>query len=492
MAKVFTSEADEVLIATILQRRGLGAVKVEPKWRALRLALALSLRQPEAPDAIYDDCKPRKGEYALAQLTGEGQDEDFTDAYCALLSVYHEEDLFRDDGRYVKLLQRHIRRGLAEIERGWRDSHDFHEYLYQELFSRPSTSSEGAKAEDLSDLLRAALRDNAVAATIDGLHDGARLQCYQLTLADAAQWRGLQRSNENISVALGKGAISIVQGGAPGRVQVLVPKPRLSWAPILWKDVQRHVPKADSAALGVTLGVETLGEPFGFDLSEAPHVLLGGTTGSGKSVCMHVLLSSLLLHHTARSLNLCLVDPKRVEFAVYGPLPHLRNKRVLNEADEALDAMHDLVREMESRESQLARLGVKTLAEWRARDEDAPPYVVLAVEELADLLLQRPEVEAPLVRLAQKGRSSGIHLILATQRPDSVTFSGLLRSNIPSRIALAVQKSSESRIILDEVGAESLLGKGDMLVRLVGGVAQRVHGAWISNEEVVSVVTCPP
>lgn len=490
MAKIATSTNDEVIIKQILNKGLLSTdEKRDPKWISLRLALALSLRHKSMPEETFDHftaSDPRKGEYALQQVSGEGSDHDYTDAYRAVLSIYHDTDLFADHDGFIRYLQRHIRRGLAEIERSWRDSHDFHEYLFQELFSR--TSSNTPSVIDLTSALLAALHENGIDADIRTIHDGPRLQSYETVLTDATQLRTLQRARENIEFALARDAITLQSGIEPRRVDIQVPKPRTNWRTVTWSEVSPHLPTTDVAQLGVALGVDPLGIPVSFDLASAPHLLVGGTTGSGKSVCLHALISSLLLGHGPQSMRLCLIDPKQLEFAAYAALPDLWSDEPLVDASTALDALLTLVSEMEQREAALARLGYKQLTEWRRQQRDAPPYLVIVVEELADLLMQRPEVEVPLVRLAQKGRASGIHLILATQRPDSATFSGLLRSNIPSRIALTVQKAAESRIILDETGAEHLLGQGDMLLKLVGQDVRRVHGAAITSVDIDAAI----
>ncbi|HNI74323.1 MAG TPA: FtsK/SpoIIIE domain-containing protein, partial [Accumulibacter sp.] len=340
----------------------------------------------------------------------------------------------------------------------------------------------------LTSALLAALHENGIDADIRTIHDGPRLQSYETVLTDATQLRTLQRARENIEFALARDAITLQSGIEPRRVDIQVPKPRTNWRTVTWSEVSPHLPTTDVAQLGVALGVDPLGIPVSFDLASAPHLLVGGTTGSGKSVCLHALISSLLLGHGPQSMRLCLIDPKQLEFAAYAALPDLWSDEPLVDASTALDALLTLVSEMEQREAALARLGYKQLTEWRRQQRDAPPYLVIVVEELADLLMQRPEVEVPLVRLAQKGRASGIHLILATQRPDSATFSGLLRSNIPSRIALTVQKAAESRIILDETGAEHLLGQGDMLLKLVGQDVRRVHGAAITSVDIDAAI----
>lgn len=486
--KVFTSRDDETLIRTI-QQHGLFAPKSDPKWKVLRLALALSLRYAEPPAESFDDYHPKDGEYALAQLCGEGQEADFTDAVRALLSVYHGSDLFAAaDDQFVKLLQRHVRRGLNEIERGWAVGHDFHEFLYQELFGKRQQEAD-VPVEDLTQRLLASLRHFDIRADVRNMIDGPRLQSYQTILADAGQLRLLQKRTEELAFDLACGPISIAIGQESRQADILIPKPRNAWTPVTWDRVEAAIPNQQSARLGVVLGVDPQGQPFTFDLAAAPHVLVGGTTGSGKSVCLHALICSLLSRHDPGTLRLCLIDPKRTELSDYAGVPHLWEGSPVQDVGLAADTLQDVATEMERREAALAQRGLKQLAEWRAEGTDAPPYLVVVVEELADLLLQHPEAESPLIRLAQKGRASGIHLVLATQRPDSVTFSGLLRSNVPSRIALTVQKATESRIIIDDVGAELLLGHGDMLVKLIGVPVRRVHGVFLGSDDIRAIVS---
>jgi len=261
-----------------------------------------------------------------------------------------------------------------------------------------------------------------------------------------------------------------------------VPRPPAQWTTPGCELIGTWQPPA--SGLPILLGVDITGALRTRDLLQAPHVLIAGTTGSGKSVCLHGLLLSLLITCAPTRLQLLLVDPKRVEFAAYQGLPHLLAPVVVD-AVEATRRLNELVKEMERREKLLETQGAR---EWSDLGDMAPARIVVVVEELADLFAQSPEAEAPLVRLAQKARAAGIHLLLATQRPDAATFSGLLRTNIPSRIALTVQKASDSRIVLDESGAEKLLGKGDVLVKWVGEAIQRVHALNIRPTDIKQVL----
>ncbi|MDR5876938.1 FtsK/SpoIIIE domain-containing protein [Caballeronia sp. LZ032] len=244
---------------------------------------------------------------------------------------------------------------------------------------------------------------------------------------------------------------------------------------------------ADDLGLPVFVGLDLDGANVSFDLRTAPHLLVGGATGMGKSVCLHTLVLSLLLGRSAETLQLALIDPKQVEFAPYSGLDNLFGGEVVPDVAGALKLLQRLVVEMDTRYATFAGLGVSDIAQALKKGAELP-YVAVVVEELADLVLQSKKIEPLIVRLAQKARAAGIHLILATQRPDAKTFSGLIRSNVPARIALTVQKTSESIIVIDEAGAESLTGAGDMLVKLPGKALVRAHGPMISPQDINAVV----
>nr|VFJ88617.1 MAG: DNA segregation ATPase FtsK/SpoIIIE, S-DNA-T family [Candidatus Kentron sp. LFY] len=503
MADIYTSRADEDTIEQVL-KKGLEA-KALPKWTVLRLALAQSLRLDSPPDAGFDKTEDRGSQYHLEQVTGRGQVSkeeratiDFDDPICALLSVYHDKNLFTDFADYRKLLQRHIRRGLREIQTGWRESHDFHQYLYQELFAGPDgiaetrLSHEGIVHEQ--DRLINALREIDIQAEIRESRDGPRLTRIFLYLPDVHDLDRLRRGLDKIAFSMGLGEQRIFATRTSGEFKVLaldIPRARESWRTIQGAELHDWTMQGQDTgemALPVWPGVDVLGKSFPFDLAQAPHLLVAGTTGSGKSVCLHALILSLLWHQRPADLQLCLIDPKRVEFESYRRLPNLIGSRVCNDAEDSLSVLDDLVKEMERRTDALTRTGVQNLLEGRASGRLKLPFIVVFIEELADLFDQNPAAEDPLIRLVQKARATGIHLVLSTQRPDAVTFSGRLRSNIPWRIALTVQKSSESKIILDEIGAEGLTGAGDMLVRTMEGPSTRIHGVKVGPDDITAAI----
>jgi S-DNA-T family DNA segregation ATPase FtsK/SpoIIIE len=224
-----------------------------------------------------------------------------------------------------------------------------------------------------------------------------------------------------------------------------------------------------------------MGLPLIFDLVDTPHLFIAGATGSGKSVCLNAILVSLL---TARNPpELLMIDPKGVDFADYDKYIKLRERHVITDMSEAVSVLRTLTQEMEFRQDVLRQHNARNLAEAQANGASLERLVVV-IDELADFMMGKSGAEEPLIRLAQKARATGIHLVLATQRPEAATFPGLLRANIPSRIALTVQKSADSRIILDEGGAEKLLMRGDMLVKLAGREAIRAHGARIEPADI--------
>ena len=489
MAKVYTDGPDELTINTVLKA---GLRCSMPKWTVLRLALARSLRIATPPDEALDrrESAAGGGEYALRELTGAGKagGDDMTMLFCALLSEYHEQDLFADQDAFVRLLQRHVRRGLREFRSGWMESHDFHDYLYHELFGGlsqfPQTDDNDLKAK----LLRA-LNEIGIVAEIGEAIQGPRLTRFMVKLHDANDHGPLMRGLEKLAFVLGLGDAGILPATTqkPKVVALDVPRSALQWHKVPAHSLARYMENVSpTVRLPVYLGQDVTGNAFGFDLADAPHLLIGGTTGSGKSVCLHAILLSLLTRFDAKQLQLVLIDPKRVELAPYGQLPHVSDG-ILTSASDAMPVLNGLVAEMERRETALAQAGARDIDDVRAQGLTLPRIVVV-VEELAELLAQSPIIEDPLIRLVQKARASGIHLVIATQSPDAKTFSGLLRLNVPSRIALTVQKSAESKIILDETGAEKLLGKGDMLVRLLGKPVTRVHGVSLGSDDIAATV----
>jgi S-DNA-T family DNA segregation ATPase FtsK/SpoIIIE len=244
--------------------------------------------------------------------------------------------------------------------------------------------------------------------------------------------------------------------------------------------------------LTVWLGKDIAGHAIGADLAKMPHLLVAGTTGAGKSACVNAMLSSILLRATPHEVRLVLVDPKQVELNHYESIPHLLTP-VITSPRKAANALQNLVKEMEQRYSIMSLARTRSLPELnRAREKRADPplpYILCVIDELADLMMVAPaDVEDSIIRLAQKARAVGIHLVLATQSPRVDVITGMIKANVPSRIAFAVSSQTDSRVILDQNGAEALLGQGDMLFSPVGSSKlQRIQGAFIDEDQILEL-----
>ena len=268
--------------------------------------------------------------------------------------------------------------------------------------------------------------------------------------------------------------------------------PNLSPNLVTLGDIFGDIPP-QASPLSVWLGKGIDGIPVYCDLARMPHLLIAGTTGSGKSGCINAILTSILLRATPDQVRMILIDPKRIELNHYESIPHLLTP-VVSSPKEASAVLLNVVTEMERRYERLAQVRARGLPEanraFRKRGEPELPYLLVVIDELADLMMVSPQdVEDAIIRLAQKSRAVGIHLVLATQRPSVDVITGMIKANVPSRIAFAVSSQTDSRVILDSNGAESLLGSGDMLYKPLGtSRLQRVQGAYVTEDEVALIV----
>jgi S-DNA-T family DNA segregation ATPase FtsK/SpoIIIE len=244
--------------------------------------------------------------------------------------------------------------------------------------------------------------------------------------------------------------------------------------------------------LAIALGKGVSGEPIAADLGKMPHLLIAGATGSGKSVCINSIIASLLLHNTPEDLRLVLVDPKRVEMATYAHIPHLAFSKIITDPEEIVGTLQAVIHEMDSRYRRFAEVGVRNIEGYNKspRASHKLPYWVVIIDELADLMMASPyEVERQICRLAQLARATGIHLVVATQRPSVDVITGLIKANFPTRIAFAVSSQVDSRTIIDGAGAEKLLGRGDMLFMPTdASKPKRIQGSYVSDAEIDRVV----
>ncbi len=303
---------------------------------------------------------------------------------------------------------------------------------------------------------------------------------------------------DDLALALAAKSVRI-EAPVPGRPYVGIEVPNRKKMRVALRGIlESPAMSRQNGRLQIALGRDTSGSPVVMDLTQAPHLLIAGATGSGKSVSINAIITSLLMQHGPDEVQFVMVDPKMVELPGYNGIPHLIGK-VITDMDQVMGALTWLMLQMDDRYRLFREAGVRNIAGYnelaaqRSHGRSAPkplPYIVLVVDELADLMMTAAEdVERQICRLAQMARATGIHLILATQRPSTDVVTGLIKANFPSRIAFQVSSKHDSRTILDGIGAEYLLGHGDMLFKLSGGNIQRVHGAFVGDEEIARVVS---
>jgi S-DNA-T family DNA segregation ATPase FtsK/SpoIIIE len=329
-----------------------------------------------------------------------------------------------------------------------------------------------------------------VEARLIGTVGGPHVTRYELRLAPGIKMSKVATLKDDLAYALAAEQVRIL-APIPGKQAVGVEVPNRVRTMVHLGDVFQDAPKGWSP-LSVWLGKDIAGKAIGTDLAKQPHILIAGTTGSGKSGCVNAMLSSVLLRSSPNEVRMVLVDPKRVELNHYEDIPHLLTP-VVTSPRLAANVLSNLIKEMEERSGVMSRAKTRNLVELnrvRLREGEAPlPYILCVIDELADLMMVAPaDVEDSIIRLAQKSRAVGIHLVLATQRPSADVITGLIKANVPARIAFAVSSQTDSRVILDQNGAESLLGQGDMLFRPAGeSRTARIQGAFIAEEEIERV-----
>ncbi len=329
-----------------------------------------------------------------------------------------------------------------------------------------------------------------VEAKIVGVVSGPHVSLYEMRLAPGIKVKKVTELANDLAYALASTDIRIL-APIPGKQAVGVEVPNAKRRMVRLGDIYAGRP-AKTSPLVAWLGKGIDGNPVWTDLSKMPHVLVAGTTGSGKSGCVNAILSSILMQASPNEVRLVLVDPKQVELNHYENVPHLLTP-VVTSPRLAANVLSNLIGEMESRYGIMSEARTRNLDELnrvRIKKGEAPlPHILCVIDELADLMMVAPaEVEDSIIRLAQKSRATGIHLVLATQRPSTDIITGTIKVNIPSRIAFAVSSQTDSRVILDQGGAESLLGQGDMLFRGPGSSKlQRIQGAFITEDEIARI-----
>ena len=387
---------------------------------------------------------------------------------------------------------------VLQLEHAIAVEDEYYEYPPIELLSKgsPKAIKGGAKAlTDIATKLQKTLYSFGVQAKVENVSVGPAITRYELKPAEGVRVSKIANLADDIALNLAAETIRI-EAPIPGKQAVGIEVPNTEKETVHFRDVVESDEFQDSKSkLSVALGKDVAGNMAIADIAKMPHALIAGATGSGKSVCINTIISSIIYKAKPSEVKLVMVDPKVVELSVYNGIPHLLIP-VVTDPRKAAGALAWAVQEMDNRYNVFAQKGVRDLKGYNALIEKEEgigklPQIVIIIDELADLMMvAAKEVEDSICRLAQKARAAGMHLIIATQRPSVDVITGIIKANIPSRIAFAVSSQVDSRTILDQIGAEKLLGKGDMLFYPSGAPKPtRIQGAFVSDDEVEKIVS---
>lgn len=372
-----------------------------------------------------------------------------------------------------------------------------------ELLNKPkkkNLSVNKSKINETAEVLKSVFKDFGIDGHVVTAHVGPAVTQYEMEIKAGTKLSKILGIHREIALALAAKDVRI-QAPIPGKKTVGIEIPNAQTAMVSVREILETIkPEDDEKKLLVTFGQDIMGNPVTWQINKTPHMLVAGSTGSGKSVCINSLIVSMLMRTKPDEVKLVLVDPKKVELSMYNGVPHLLAP-VVTDARKANIALKKIVVEMERRYDEFERTGTKNIEGYNKyidkQNELNPnepqkylPFIVVIIDELADLMMvAAKEVEDSIMRITQMARAAGIHLIVATQRPSTDVITGVVKANIPTRVAFAVSSQIDSRTILDMVGAEKLLGKGDMLFLPQGeNIPIRVQGTFISDDEIKAVV----
>lgn len=365
---------------------------------------------------------------------------------------------------------------------------------------KPKKNNNTSFTQANKEILERVLKDFGIAAKVVEIHIGPAVTEYELTVPPATKVNKIVNIDKEIALALAAKDV-IIQAPIPGKSTIGIEIPNPTISSVTLREVLESPQNLKSdAKICAALGKDIMGTPKVFDLTKMPHLLVAGSTGSGKSVCINGIIASILMRYKPNEVKLVLVDPKKVELTNYNGIPHLLCP-VVSDPKKASLTLQKVVTEMDNRFQTFSDKEVKNITgynemieKYNKKHPESPqskmPYIVVIIDELADLMLvASKEVEDSITRITQLARAAGIHLIVATQRPSTDVITGLIKNNIPSRIAFAVASQIDSRTILDQRGAERLLGKGDMLYFPMGESAPtRIQGCFVNDDEIKRLI----
>ena len=351
------------------------------------------------------------------------------------------------------------------------------------------------KTNEAANFLKETLKEFKIEAEVTGIRKGPVVTMFEILPAPGVKLSKIVALQDNIALRLAASSVRIV-APIPGKRAVGIEVPNAKRATVTFRElIEQNLPEYKKMAVPVVLGKDIQGEAQLLDIAKTPHLLIAGSTGSGKSVCVNSIILSILYKRSPQEVKMILVDPKIVELKLYNDIPHLLTP-VITEPKKALQSLQYCLCEMERRYALLDGLGVRDIINYNKRVEERHiateklPYIVVIIDEFADLMATTgKELESTIARLCAMSRAVGIHLVLATQRPSIDVITGLIKANIPTRIAFMVASKMDSRIIIDQVGAEKLLGRGDMLyASATDPFPVRIQGTFVSDQEVENVV----
>ena len=421
------------------------------------------------------------------------------------IRVKEEKRLAKEQAKEQALIEKQNAAARAQMQAGEAETTDKGPYMLPPvslLNPLPRTTADHGDVGEMSERLIKTLQIFGIDATMDGTVEGPVVTKYKIALAPGTRYNAVTSLSDNLMGALHAKSLRI-EAPIPGEDLIGIEVPNRKAVGISFREIfESDAWRNSRAELPLLFGKDAAGRELVADLASMPHMFVAGATGQGKSVCLNSLINGLLITRTPEQLKLIMVDPKSVEFTWYATIPHLLVP-VITDNRKVVFALHWAVAEMEKRLKLFARAKVKNIYDFNHRktftqtdmfgsddtiNGDIPrtvPYIVIIIDEVADLMAAASkEVTPDISRLTAKARAAGIHLILATQRPDAKIITGTIKANIPGRVAFKTATSIDSRTILDDTGAENLIGKGDMLFKTKDGLLIRAQGAWISDDEI--------
>lgn len=489
MADYYTNTNEENTILSI-KNSNFSGVSLD-KYHILRFAFSRALNlefwdlnSPKWEEKKLPKTQGEKGaEYHLKQITGKGSDDDFDAITRAILQLKHQNELqqnslFENEKLYLDILAKYISRGIFELKNSIKGNDCIYNWAIENLELDSSFGGNLVKMdEDYQDVSKKIINfynDRSIAIKLLKNYSSFRTDIFRFELLDSRKIKEFEKEGQILDTYLGKESVYIESQKHKNLAMtydIQISKPKDEWKTLdknYFQKALSNIPK--SFKLGIVAGYDMNDSPYCFDLVQTPHLLVAGTTGSGKSIFVINLITSIYLHNPTA--EFILIDPKKTEFKQFEKLDRVN---FIDNAEQAKNALNDLCDEMEKRNELLSLKGLKNI------ENSGFIYKIVVIDELSGII---KSIEKQLEILCAKARSSGIHLVLATQTPTAEIFSTSIRHNVPSRIAFRTSNSDHSQVIIDESGAQKLLGDGDMLAKINGSTTQRIQGCYLTSSDI--------